>query len=159
MMNEKDLQELKEMTGLVSESELNNTKREAEPAPCKPMYDRQAKAAIISKELAAYVGRFVKVGKTCGIIDDVHGNMLGYVHCENDTWTGELVWANETFPCTSDADIKKAYASALAYFTKERLSVKRRIDGKVGGVGEQATLAHMLWRIDKWLEKLHAKAA
>ena len=93
MMNEKDLQELKEMTGLVSESELNNAKHEAAPAPCKPMYDRQAKAAIVSKELASYVGRFVKVGKTYGIIDDVHGNMLGYVHCENDTWTGELVWA------------------------------------------------------------------
>ena len=156
MMNEKDLQELKEMTGLVSESELNNTKREAEP--CKPMYDRQAKATIVSKELAAYVGRFVKMGKTYGVIDDVHGNMLGYVHCENDTWTGELVWANETFPCTSDADIKKAYASALAYFTKERASVKNRIDRNIGTAGEQATLAHMLWHCDKWLKTLQAVA-
>lgn len=158
-MNEKDLQELKEMTGLVGESELNNTKREAEPAPCKPMYDRQAKAAIINKELAAYVGRFVKVGKTYGIIDDVHGSMFGYVHCENDTWTGELVWANETFACTSDADIKKAHASALAYFTKERASVKNRINRNIGTAGEQAMLAHMLWHCDRWLEKLQAVAA
>lgn len=158
MMNEKDLQELKEMTGLVSESELNNNaKREAEP--CKPMYDRQDKAAIISKELDAYVGRFVKVGKTYGIIDDVHRDRLGYVHCENDTWTGELVWANETFACTSDADIKKAHASALAYFTKERASVLNRIERKIGTASEQAMLAHMLWYCDKWLDKLQAMAA
>ena len=159
MMNEKDLQELKEMTGLVSESELNNAKREAAPAPCKPMYDRQTKAAIISKELAAYVGRFVKVGKTYGIIDDVHRDRLGYVHCENDTWTAELVEASETTVCTGDADIKKAHASALAYFTKERASVKNRIDRNIGTAGEQAMLAHMLWHCDKWLEKLQAVAA
>ena len=159
MMNEKDLQELKEMTGLVSESELNNAKRVAAPAPCKPLYDRQAKAATVNKELQAMVGRFVKVGKTCGIIDDVHGNMLGYVHCENDTWTGELVWANETFACTSDADIKKAHASALAYFTKERASVLNRIERKIGTASEQAMLSHMLWKINKWLDKLQAKAA
>lgn len=147
MMNEKDLQELKEMTGLVSTSELNNN------APASE------KAAIVNKELQMFVGRLVKVGKTYGIIDDVHRDRLGYVHCENDTWTAELVEASETTVCTSDADIKKAHASALSYFTKERASVKNRIDRKIGSVGEQATLAHMLWHCDKWLEKLHKAVA
>lgn len=118
-----------------------------------------AKRAIINKELEMFVGRFVKVGKTYGIIDDVHRNMLGYVHCENDTWTGELVEASEMTICTSDADIKKAHASALAYFTKERASVKNRIDRNIGTAGEQAMLAHMLWHCDKWLKPLQAVGA
>lgn len=154
MMNEKDLQELKEMTGLVSESELKSS-NVREVNACTPTYDRHP----FDKNLVGYVGSFVKVGKTYGIIDDVHRDMLGYVHCEGDTWTGELVSASDAVTCTSDADIRKAHASALDYFTKERASVKNRIDRKIGGVGEQAMLAHMLWKIEKWLDKLQAKAA
>ena len=165
MMNEKDLQELKEMTGLVCESELGNTKHEVAPHTTShtthttshtPTYDRRENVRFANKELLEMVGRYVKVGKTYGIIDDVHGNMLGYVHCENETWTGELVEKNETILCTTEKDIRKAHESALAYFTKERESVKNRIDRKIGTVGEQATLAHMLWKINKWLGKLAA---
>lgn len=152
-MNAKDLQELKEMTGLVSESELANINNEVVEKP-RCSYDRQP----FNRDLVGYVGAFVKVGNNYGIIDDVHRDMLGFVHCEKDTWTGELVSEADIEYCKTHDDVRKAHASALEYFRREHESLYYRMK-MAYKFDNQVVLSHLLWKVDKWLEKLGKMAA
>lgn len=79
------------------------------------------------KGLEQYLGMFVKVGIHYGMIDDVHGDRLGFVWSDKDSWTGELVRPNYVEKCVSDSDIKKAERSARAYFEREVASLRARI--------------------------------
>ena len=112
-MNQKDLQELKEMTGLVSQSELSIASASS--------------SAEHNKGLEQYLGMFVKVGIHYGIIDEIQGDKLGFVWSDKDSWTGELVRPNYVEKCVSGSDIKKAERSARAYFEREVASLRARI--------------------------------
>ena len=112
-MNQKDLQELKEMTGLVSQSELSIAS--------------ECSSAACNNGLGQYIGMFVKVGIHYGMIDDIHGDRLGFVWSDKDSWTGELVRPNFIDKCVSGSDIKKAERSARAYFEREVASLRARI--------------------------------
>lgn len=79
------------------------------------------------KGLEQYIGMFVKVGIHYGMIDDVHGDRLGFVWSDKDSWTGELVRQNIIDKCVSDSDIKKAERSARTYFEREVASLRARI--------------------------------
>jgi len=79
------------------------------------------------KGLEQYLGMFVKVGIRYGMIDDVHGDRLGFVWSDKDSWTGELVRQNIIDKCVSDSDIKKAERSARTYFEREVASLRARI--------------------------------
>lgn len=136
-MEQKDLQELQEITGLVSE-ELNSNKQNSN-----------------NTELSRYVGAFVKAGKAYGMIDNVHGDRLGFVWSEKDSWTGELVDLEECEILTNKADIDNAMASAVTYFKREHDSLTMRMARKYS-TDNQQTLAKMLWFVDEWLEKLTA---
>ena len=79
------------------------------------------------KGLEQYLGMLVKVGIHYGMIDDVHGDRLGFVWSDKDSWTGELVRPNFIDKCVSGSDIKKAERSSRTYFEREVASLRARI--------------------------------
>ena len=137
-MEQKDLQELQEITGLVSKSELNSNKKDSN-----------------NTELSRYVGCFVRIGKAYGMIDNIHGDRLGFVWSDKDSWTGELVNLEECEILTNKEDIDNAMASAVRYFKREHDSLTMRMARKYS-TDNQQTLAKMLWFVDEWLERLAA---
>jgi len=105
------------------------------------------------KGLEQYIGMFVKVGIHYGMIDDVHGDRLGFVWSDKDSWTGELVRQNIIDKCVSDSDIKKAERSARTYFEREVASLRARI--KRGyEFDDQKMLRERVDQCEAWLKWL-----
>lgn len=131
-----ELQQIENMTGLTNgAAECGTKKTENNPA------------------LAVWVGVFVKVGDTYGMIDDVHGNKLGYVHCEKDTWTGELVDEQDCVALTNGDDLKRAQDSAREYLNREIDSITRRI-ARNYPIDNKATLQSMLAHVTNWRNRM-----
>ena len=126
---------IENMTGLTSAVECGTKKTENNPA------------------LAAWVGKFVKVGKTYGLIDDVHGNKLGYIHCEGETWTGQLVDEQDCVALTNGDDLKLAQDSARGYLDYEIDSLTRRI-ARNYPMDSKATLNSMLAHVTNWRNRM-----
>ena len=157
-MNKKDLEELKEITGLTTEKELSASVSVNASAPSTSIKPRTYDRMPYNKELVGYVGMFVKVGNSYGIIDDVHGNRLGFVHSDKDSWTGEIVNEGDVSICKSHDDMVKAYNSALNYFKREKNSLESRMKA-ANRFDDQARISHEAWKVGKWIEKLEAMAA
>ena len=104
-----------------------------------------------------YVGAFVMTADGLyGMIDEVHGDRLGFVHAEKDTWTGELIDAAKVktvSPTTVDG--AKAFRSAQAYFRLEVESLRSRI-ARNYPIDDKGVLNNMLTRCETWLRKLDA---
>lgn len=131
-----ELQQIENMTGLTNgAAECGTKKTENNPA------------------LTVWVGKFVKVGNTYGLIDDVHGNRLGYVHCEGDTWTGQLVDVDKIDICTTHDDLKLAHDSARGYLDFEIDSLTRRI-ARNYPMDCKATLNKMLAHVTNWRNRM-----
>lgn len=111
----------------------------------------------ISTALQPYVGAFVvTAGGLYGMIDDVHGDRLGFVHAEKDTWTGELIDAGKVrivSPTTVDG--AKALRSAQTYYIREAESLRNRISRKFS-VDDPVKIKDMLYRCESWISKLGA---
>lgn len=111
----------------------------------------------VSAELQPYVGAFVVTsGGLYGMIDEVHGDRLGFVHAEKDSWTGELIDASKVktvSPTTVDG--AKAFRSAQTYFNREATSLRSRI-ARNYAFDNKATLNAMLTHCETWLRKLDA---
>lgn len=111
----------------------------------------------VSTELQPYVGSFVVTADGLyGMIDDVHGDRLGFVHAEKDSWTGELIDASKVktvSPTTVDG--AKAFRSAQTYFNREATSLRSRI-ARNYAFDSKATLNAMLTHCETWLRKLDA---
>ena len=130
----------------------------ATPAPVvnniKPAVTLRRK---VNTALQPYVGAFVVTADGLyGMIDEVHGDRLGFVHAEKDSWTGELIDASKVktvSPTTVDG--AKAFRSALTYFNREASSLRSRI-ARNYAFDNKATLNAMLTRCETWLRKLDA---
>lgn len=111
----------------------------------------------VSTALLPYVGAFVVTSDGLyGMIDEVHGDRLGFVHAEKDTWTGELIDASKVktvSPTTVEG--AKAFRSAQAYFRLEVESLRSRIVRNYPMDSKEA-LNRMLTRCEAWLCKLDA---
>lgn len=111
----------------------------------------------VSTELQPYVGAFVvTVDGLYGMIDEVHGDRLGFVHAEKDSWTGELIDASKVktvSPTTVDG--AKAFRSAQTYFNREATSIRSRI-ARNFAYDNKETLNNMLTHCETWLRKLDA---
>ena len=131
-----ELQQIENMTGLTNgAAECGTKKTENNPA------------------LAVWVGVFVKVGNTYGMIDDVHGNKLGYIHCEGETWTGQLVDEQDCVALTNGDDLKRAQDSARGYLDREIESIEMRIARKYP-FDCQETLRRMLAHVMNWRNRM-----
>ena len=111
----------------------------------------------VSTALQPYVGAFVVTADGLyGMIDDVHGDRLGFVHAEKDSWTGELIDASKVktvSPTTVDG--AKAFRSAQTYFNREATSIRSRI-ARNFAYDNKETLNNMLTHCETWLRKLDA---
>lgn len=111
----------------------------------------------VSTALLPYVGAFVvTVDGLYGMIDDVHGESLGFVHAEKDSWTGELIDASKVktvSPTTVEG--AKAFRSAQTYFNREATSLRERIRQNYR-FDDKDKLSEMLQHCEKWLRKLAA---
>lgn len=111
----------------------------------------------VSSALLPYVGAFVVTsGGLYGMIDEVHGDRLGFVHAEKDSWTGELIDASNVktvSPTTVDG--AKAFRSAQTYFNREATSLRSRIARNLA-YDNKETLNKMLTRCETWLRRLDA---
>ena len=111
----------------------------------------------VSTALLPYVGAFVVTSDGLyGMIDEVHGDRLGFVHAEKDSWTGELIDASKVktvSPTTVDG--AKAFRSAQTYFNREATSLRSRI-ARNYEFDSKAKLNAMLTRCETWLRKLDA---
>lgn len=141
-MNAKDLEYLKEITGLVSEGETqvtNNTMAVAMPD---------------DENLKVWVGKFVdvtdKTGTHTGMIDRVHGKRLGFVFATKDGWTARLVWPANVRVAS---DEKRAKRSAETYYNEESTSLRCRIRRNIVG-DDKVMLNRMLANCESWLRKL-----
>ena len=132
-----ELQQIENMTGLTSAVECGTKKTKNNPA------------------LAVWVGVFVKVGNTYGMIDDVHGERLGYLHCEKDTWTSELVDEQDCVALTNGDDLKRAKDSTRGYLDRQIASLTRRI-ARNYPIDNKATLQSMLAHVANWRNKIRA---
>lgn len=141
-MKTKDLEYLKEITGLVSEGETqvaNNTMAVATPD---------------DENLKVWVGKFVdvtdKTGTHTGMIDRVYGTRLGFVFATKGEWTGRLVKPE----CVHEAqDKERARRSTIAYYNQEATSIRCRI--RMGYKGDdKEKLKAMLAECNAWLAKL-----
>jgi hypothetical protein len=121
----------------------------------KPAVTLRRKASTTA--LQPYVGAFVVTADGLyGMIDDVHGESLGFVHAEKDTWTGELIDASKVkivSPTTVDG--AKAFRSAQVYFNREATSLRSRI-ARNYEFDDKVTLNNMLTHCETWLRKLDA---
>lgn len=82
------------------------------------------------QELQAYVGKFVaytRNGVRClGMIDDVHGDCVGFVTTHADgSWSGSVVNPADCVE-VSGADAATAYRNAVTYFANEAQSWRQR---------------------------------
>lgn len=111
----------------------------------------------VSTALQPYVGAFVVTSDGLyGMIDEVHGDRLGFVHAEKDSWTGELIDASKVktvSPTTVDG--AKAFRSAQTYFNREATSLRSRIARNLA-YDNKETLNNMLTHCETWLRKLDA---
>lgn len=111
----------------------------------------------VSTALLPYVGAFVVTSDGLyGMIDEVHGDRLGFVHAEKDSWTGELVDIDKVktvSPTTVDG--AKAFRSAQTYFNREATSLRSRI-ARNYPIDNKEALNNMLTRCETWLRKLDA---
>ena len=111
----------------------------------------------VSTALLPYVGAFVVTSDGLyGMIDEVHGDRLGFVHAEKDSWTGELVDIDKVktvSPTTVDG--AKAFRSAQTYFNREATSLRSRIARNYANDNKE-TLNNMLTHCEMWLRKLDA---
>lgn len=111
----------------------------------------------VSTALLPYVGAFVVTADGLyGMIDEVHGDRLGFVHAEKDSWTGELVDIDKVktvSPTTVDG--AKAFRSAQTYFNREATSLRSRI-ARNYAYDNKETLSNMLTHCETWLRKLDA---
>ena len=121
----------------------------------KPAVTLRRKVSTTS--LQPYVGAFVVTADGLyGMIDEVHGDRLGFVHAERDTWTGELIDASKVktvSPTTVEG--AKAFRSAQAYFRFEVESLRNRI-ARNYPIDNKEALNNMLTRCETWLRKLDA---
>lgn len=83
------------------------------------------------QELQAYVGKFVactRNGVRClGMIDEVHGDCVGFVTTHADgSWSGSVVKPADCVE-VSGADAATAYRNAVKYFANEAQSWRQRI--------------------------------
>jgi len=104
-------------------------------------------------EIQDYVGKFVKVGNTYGMIDAVYGSRLGYIWSDKDSWTGQLVDADKVEVLSRQEDITKARLSAKNYLLRERASLKARIAQKLK-VDNQQRLNELLEFVIGWINRL-----
>ena len=104
-------------------------------------------------ETKDYVGKFVKVGKNYGMIDNVYGNRLGFIWSDKDSWTGELVDVDKVEVLTKQDDVAKARLSAKSYLLRERAALKARIARKLA-VDNQQTLGELLDFVVGWINRL-----
>jgi hypothetical protein len=104
-------------------------------------------------ETKDYVGKFVKVGKNYGMIDNVYGSRLGFIWSDKDSWTGELVDVDKVEVLTSADDIAKARLSAKNHLLRERANLKARIARKLA-IDNQQTLGELLDFVVSWINRL-----
>ena len=104
-------------------------------------------------ETKDYVGKFVKVGKNYGMIDNVYGTRLGFIWSDKDSWTGELVDVDKVEVLTKQDDVAKARLSAKSYLLRERAALKARIARKLA-IDNQQTLGELLDFVVGWINRL-----
>jgi len=104
-------------------------------------------------EIQEYVGKFVKVGNTYGMIDAVYGSRLGYIWSDKDSWTGQLVDADKVEVLSKQEDVAKARLSAKNYLLRERASLKARIAQKLK-VDNRQRLNELLEFVIGWINRL-----
>ena len=104
-------------------------------------------------ETKDFVGKFVRVGKNYGMIDNVYGNRLGFIWSDKDSWTGELVDVDNVEVLTKQDDVAKARLSAKSYLLRERAALKARIARKLA-VDNQQTLGELLDFVVGWINRL-----
>ena len=104
-------------------------------------------------ETKDYVGKFVKVDKNYGMVDNVYGTRLGFICSDKDSWTGELVDVDKVEVLTSTEDIAKARLSAKNHLLRERASLKSRIARKLT-TDNQQTLGELLDFVVGWINRL-----
>ena len=104
-------------------------------------------------EIQEYVGKFVKVGNTYGMIDAVYGSRLGYIWSDKDSWTGQLIDADKVEVLSRQEDITKARLSAKNHLLRERASLKARIAQKLK-VDNQQRLNELLEFVIGWINRL-----
>lgn len=104
-------------------------------------------------ETKDYVGKFVKVDKNYGMIDNVYGTRLGFIWSDKDSWTGELVDVDKVEILTSTEDVAKARLSAKNHLLRERASLKARIAQKLK-MDSQQRLGELLDFVVGWINRL-----
>lgn len=112
----------------------------------------------VSTALQPYVGAFVVTSDGLyGMIDAAYdNNRLGFVHAEKGSWTGELIDASKiktVSPTTVDG--AKAFRSAHEYFSRERDSLRWRIEKRLS-IDDPVRLKTLLSHCETWLRKLDA---
>lgn len=145
-MTQKDLNEIKNMTGLVSESELKNTESNNVASVVTESADND--------ELQKYVGTFIKCGNIYGMIDGVYHGRLGMVHGSADYWDTGIIRQSWDI-CKDEADKTKARMSAMAYYTNESESLERRLAMNFKN-DDVAELWRQLANCKNWLIRLQA---
>lgn len=104
-------------------------------------------------ETKDYVGKFVKVGKNYGMIDNVYGTRLGFIWSDKDSWMGELVDVDKVEVLTSTEDVSRARLSAKNHLLRERAALKARIARKLA-IDNQRTLGELLDFVVGWISRL-----
>ena len=147
-MTQKDLNEIKNMTGLVSESELKNNESNNVTSAVTETDSAD------NNELLKLVGTFIKCGNIFGMIDGVYHGRLGMVHGSADYWeTGIIRHSWEI--CKDESDKTKARMSAMAYYTNESESLERRMAMNFKN-DDVAELRRQLANCKNWLIRLQA---
>ena len=104
-------------------------------------------------ELMKYVGVFASVKGRFGMIDAVHGNMLGFVWSNKDSWTQELVSVDDVVVCNDEESKRKAHNSAKCFLNREETSLRSRIRMKYK-IDNENELKDMLSYIVRWNRKI-----
>lgn len=105
------------------------------------------------EDLQVYVGLSIKVGNVYGICDEVCGSRLGFVWSDKDSWTGQVVDANNVTICETEDDCERGRLSALHYFEREEKSLQSRIKAKLKQDNAE-TLRKMHEHCMRWLGRL-----
>ena len=155
-MNKQELQELQEMTGLLTEEQLNELKK------AQAEYDEDMRAQA-ERMRDAWVGVFVKWGKTYGMIDSVHicpdDIYLGLVYASESEWVGRLVKENDVVALTNEPELRAACISAQMYFKAERESLRRYIARMKAEGKPTKTMEMLLKELDEWIKWIKKFAA
>lgn len=88
---------------------------------------------------------------TYGVVDSIFddGLRVGFVHSDKNTWTSELVWAEDITPCTEANEIEKARTSAACYYRNEAEDIRARI-ARHYEIDDEQKLAEMLAECESW---------